>query len=156
MNNKRVYDIQQAINRLQNYCALQDRCQQEVLQKMQEWGLLERTQHHILELLISDNFVDEARYAKSFCRGKFRINKWGKIKITQALRSKNISENCIKLGLAEIEDSAYLHTLEELYQKQKNIVKGANWIIKQSKIVNFLLQKGFERGLIWDIINKDK
>ena len=104
MRNKRVYDIKIALERLKNFCALQDRCQFDVIQKMKEWGLLELTQDHILEILITDKYIDEERYAQSFCRGKFRIKKWGRIKITNELRKKQISNICINKGLKEIED----------------------------------------------------
>ena len=87
MHNKRVYDIKIALERLKNFCTLQDRCQFDVIQKMKEWGLLELTQDHILEILITDKFIDEKRYAQSFCRGKFRIKKWGRIKITNELKN---------------------------------------------------------------------
>ena len=90
MNDKRVYDIQIAIERLKNYCALQDRCQWDVTQKMNEWGLLEMTQNHILEILIQEKYIDEERFAESFCRGKFLIKKWGKIKISNELKKKKI------------------------------------------------------------------
>ena len=54
MHNKRVYDISIAIERIKNYCALQDRCQWDVLEKMREWGLQQTTKDHILEILIND------------------------------------------------------------------------------------------------------
>ena len=66
MRNKRVYDIKIALERLKNFCTLQDRCQFDVIQKMKEWGLLELTQDHILEILITDKYIDEERYAQSF------------------------------------------------------------------------------------------
>ena len=103
MHNKRVYDIKIAIERLKNYCALQDRCQWDVTQKMKEWGLLEMTQNHILEILIQEKYVDEERFTQSFCRGKFLIKKWGKVKITNELKKKKISDICIKKGLEEID-----------------------------------------------------
>ena len=90
MHDKRVYDLKMAIERLKNYCALQDRCQWDVTQKMKEWGLLEMTQNHILEILIQEKYVDEERFAQSFCRGKFIIKKWGKVKITNELKKKKI------------------------------------------------------------------
>ena len=81
MPNKRVYNIKIAIERIKNYCALQDKCQWDVIQKMQEWGLIRNSQNQILALLIQEKYIDEERYSRSFCRGKFRIKKWGKVKI---------------------------------------------------------------------------
>ena len=154
MQSKRVYDIKIAIKRLQHYCAQQDRCQWDVLEKMKEWGLQTATQDHILELLITDNFVNEERYAASFCRGKFRIKKWGKIKIINELKRKQISSICINNGLKEIEDEAYFTLLDKLYKQKKLTVKETNHFIQKTKIAKFLLQRGFESNLVWEKVNE--
>jgi regulatory protein len=154
MRNKRVYDIKIAIERLKNFCALQDRCQFDVIQKMKEWGLLELTQDHVLEILITDKYIDEERYAQSFCRGKFRIKKWGKMKITNELRKKQISNICINKGLEEIEDKEYEILLNNLLEKKNNSLKDKNYFARKKKIASFLIQRGFEGNLVWDKIRE--
>ena len=154
MSNKRVYDIKIAIERLKNFCALQDRCQFDVIQKMKEWGLLEFTQDHILEILITEKYIDEERYAQSYCKGKFRIKKWGKIKITNALKKKKISSICIEKGLKEIEDVEYEILLNNLLEKKNNNLKDKNHFTRKKKIASFLIQRGFEGNLVWDKIRE--
>ena len=156
MPNKRVYDIKIAIERLRNYCALQDKCQWDVIQKMQEWGLLKISQDHILELLIHQKYVDEERYSRSFCRGKFRIKKWGKIKITNELKKKYISEVCITKGLEEINDSEYQEELDKQYHKKNATLKEKNQFIKKKKIAVYLISKGYESNLVWDKLRELK
>ena len=119
MCKKRVYNIEIAIERLKNYCSLEDKCQWDVKQKMKEWGLPKISQDQIMELLINQKYIDEERYSKSFCRGKFKIKKWGKIKITNELQKKNISELYIAKGLEEINDAEYHKELDKQYQKKK-------------------------------------
>ncbi len=154
MQSKRVYDINIAISRLQNYCALQDRCQWDVIEKMKEWGLQEATQNHILELLINEKYVDEERFAVSFCRGKFRIKKWGKQKITTALKRKQISNVCINKGLAEIDNQEYHTLLDKLYHQKNNSLNEKNIFIRKNKISNFLIQRGFEANLVWEKVQE--
>ena len=154
MHNKRVYDLKIAIERLKNYCALQDRCQWDVTQKMKEWGLLEMTQNHILEILIQEKYVDEERFAQSFCRGKFIIKKWGKVKITNELKKKKISDICIKKGLEEIELSEYNLLLENLLTKKNDTLRDKNHFTRKSKLARFLIQRGFEGNLVWDKIRE--
>ena len=156
MPNKRVYDIKIAIERLRNYCALQDKCQWDVIQKMQEWGLLKISQDHILELLIQQKYVDEERYSRSFCRGKLRIKKWGKIKITNELKKKYISEVCITKGLEEINDSEYQEELDKQYHKKNATLKEKNQFIKKKKIAVYLISKGYESNLVWDKLRELK
>lgn len=154
MHNKRVYDIKIAIERLKNYCALQDRCQWDVAQKMKEWGLLEMTQNHILEILIQEKYVDEERFAQSFCRGKFLIKKWGKVKITNELKKKKISDICIKKGLEEIDLTEYDLLLENLLTKKNDTLRDKNHFTRKSKLARFLIQRGFEGNLVWDKIRE--
>ena len=154
MHNKRVYDINIAIERIKNYCALQDRCQWDVIQKLREWGLQQATKDHILEILITDKFIDEERFSISFCRGKFRIKNWGKRKIINELRRKQISNICINTGLKEINEKEYDLVLEKLFYQKERSIKDKNQFIRKTKIANFLIQRGFENNLVWDKIRE--
>ena len=154
MPDKRVYDLTIALDRIKRYCALQDRCQWDVLQKLTEWGLQQATKDYILEILITDKFVDEERFATSFCRGKFKIKNWGKRKITNALKRKNISTICINIGLQEIDDNEYNQVLEKLFYQKKDALKDKNHFTRKTKIANFLIQRGFESNLVWDKIRE--
>jgi regulatory protein len=154
MHNNRVYDISIAIERIKNYCALQDRCQWDVIQKLREWGLQQATKDHILEILITNKFIDEERFSTSFCRGKFRIKNWGKRKIVNELRRKQISSICINTGLKEINDKEYDLVLEKLFYQKEKSIKDKNQFIRKTKIANFLIQRGFENNLVWDKIRE--
>ena len=123
MQNKRVYKISNAISRIKDYCALQDRCQWDVRQKLNEWGLLENTKDIIMMELINDGFIDEERFSRSFCRGKFQIKKWGRRKIEFELKMKKISSVCIKKGMEEIEMEEYLRQLENQVEKKNRLLK---------------------------------
>src|SRR3954470_11095456 len=97
---------QQAKEKIQRYCAYQERCHQEVRHKLFEFGLYQSEVDEILTGLITDGFLNEERFAKAFAGGKFRMKKWGRIKITHELEARNISKNCIRTGLLEIDDEA--------------------------------------------------
>ena len=156
MQNNKVYTVKEATERIQSYCAIQDRCQWEVERKMKEWGVSEIIIKNILTDLILEKFVDEQRFSESFCRGKFRIKRWGKVKIKNELKIKKISKNCIDKGLLQIENKEYLEVLKYLYIKKRNSLKDTNQFIRKGKIAKHLQQKGFESNMIWELINKDK
>lgn len=134
----------QAKLRAEKYCAYQDRCHQEVKQKLREWGIRESVADDILVDLISDGFLDEERFARSFARGKFRIKKWGRIKITNELRKRNISAACIKCGLSEIEEDEYINTARYLIERRRETHKGENLF----ELKTYLYGKGYERDVI--------
>ena len=156
MQNKKVYTVKEAIERIQSYCAIQDRCQWDVERKMKEWGISDEIIKNILTDLILEKFVDEQRFSESFCRGKFRIKKWGKVKIENELKIKNISNSCINKGLLQIEKKEYIKVLKDLYLKKRESLKDTNQFIRKGKIAKHLQQKGFESKLVWELINKDK
>jgi len=156
MQNNKVYTVKDATERIQSYCAIQDRCQWEVERKMKEWGISDEIIENISTDLILEKFVDEQRFAESFCRGKFRIKRWGKVKIKNELKIKKISENCIDKGLSQINNKEYMQVLKNIYIKKRNSLKDTNQFIRKGKIAKHLQYKGFESNLIWELINKDK
>ena len=156
MQNNKVYTVKEATERIQSYCAIQDRCQWEVEKKMKEWGISDEIIENILTDLILDKFVNEERFSEYFCRGKFRIKRWGKVKIKNELKIKKISNNCIDKGLLQIEKKEYMKVLKDLYLKKRDSLKDTNQFIRKGKIAKHLQQKGFESKLIWELINKDK
>ncbi len=129
---------------------MQDRCQWDVRNKLTEWGLLENTKDIIMIELINDSFIDEERYARSFCRGKFRIKKWGRRKIEFELKKKNISSVCIKKGMEEIDMEEYLMELGVQAEKKNNLIKEKNHFKRKTKLAKYLINKGFESNLVWD------
>lgn len=156
MQKNKAYNIKEVTDRIQSFCALQDRCQWEVEKKMREWGVEEDIIKNILTDLILEKFIDEQRFSESFCRGKFRIKRWGKLKIKNELKIRKISTSCINKGLDQILDKEYYSVLKELYEKKKNSLKDKNQFIQKGKIIKFLQQKGYENDLIWELINRDK
>ena len=156
MQKNKTYNIKETTEKIQSFCALQDRCQWEVENKMRQWGVEEYIIENIVTDLILEKFIDEQRFSESFCRGKFRIKRWGKVKIKNELTLRKISFSCIQKGLEQIKDKEYYSVLKELYEKKNSSIKDKNQFIKKGKIVKYLQQKGFESNLIWELINKDK
>ena len=134
MQNNKQYNVREVTERIQSFCAIQDRSQYEVKKKMRDWGVEEYIIDNIVADLIIEKFIDERRFAESFCRGKFRIKKWGKIKIKNELKKRRISNSCINKGLEQIDLKEYSLLLNELFKKKKNSIKEKNKFIRNGKI----------------------
>lgn len=154
MKNHKVYDIKEATRKIQSYCMKQERCQSEVEDKLKQWGVMDISIPKIMPKLILEKFIDEERFCKSFCRGKFKIKKWGKVKILNELKKRNISDHYITKGMQQINDLEYHNTLLLLFEKKNMSIKNENGFIKKGKIAKYLQQKGFEINLIWKLINQ--
>ena len=153
MKNK-SYSVTEAKVKLQQYCAYQDRCHKEVIEKLQNMHMIPQAIDVIVTELIQDNFLNEERFAKSFARGKFRIKKWGRLRITRELKLRQISKYNIDTALKEIEETAYLNTLEELAKKRNDAVKESNPYKRKKKIADYLLYRGWEPHLVYEKINE--
>ena len=156
MPEKRFFDITTVVEKFKKYCSKQDKCQWDVIKKMKQEGIDKKIQNKILKILNQQDYINEERYAKSFCRGKFRIKKWGKIKIINELKKKNILHLYISKGLLEINDNEYMEELNIQYQKKKNNINEKNEFIKNKKIASYLINKGYESNFVWDKIRKLK
>ena len=143
---------EQVIQRIRHYCAYQERAQQEVRDKLYELGMTKNEVEEIIADLISDNFLNEARFAGSFAGGHFRIKSWGKQKIKYALQQKRVSPVNIKKALNSIEEAAYKKTLLSLATKKWNSLKAERGMSRMAKTNSFLNQRGFESALIMPIL----
>ncbi len=146
----------QALIKAQMSCAYQERCQQEIRDKLYEWGLHSNEVENIIADLISTNFLNEERFAKAFAGGKFRIKKWGKVKIKIELKKRKISDYCIRKGLAEIDDKEYINTLKDVISKKLKENSKGKIQIRNYKAAQYAQSRGFEGDLIWDIIKQEE
>ena len=142
----------QALIKAANYCAYQERCHNEVLEKLSEWGIWGIDAQEILLTLIEQNYLNEERFAIAFAGGKFRVKHWGKVKIKLELKQRDISEYCLNKALNEISDQDYLHTLNEQIDKKWAETKDKNLLSKRAKVARYVIGKGFEQDLIWNIL----
>lgn len=144
----KVYDLKVARQKIQAFCAYQERCHQDVLKKLKSWGLFSDSIDMLLGELIANQFLNEERFSKSFSRGKFRIKKWGRIKISLELKRRNIHETLINYALNEINEQDYFNTLLVLLKKKDRLEKEPNLIKRKAKLTRYLVTRGFEFALI--------
>ena len=122
--------------------------------KLKSWGLIQEAIDVLITELIQFNFLNEERYARSFARGKFRIKKWGKMKIRMALKKRDVYFKCIDLAMLEIDDKTYLNTLKHLLQKKNETLKETNSYKRKIKLTRYLVTKGYEYDLIRDALEE--
>lgn len=144
----------QALIRLQKYCAYQDRCHSEVRSKIMELGVFGEDLENIIVLLIGDNFLNEERFARSYARGKFRIKKWGRVRIRQELRRRKISPYCIKKAMLELEEFDYDQKLVDLLEKKDRTLRESDMWKRRGKLAQHAIRKGFETGLVWETVKR--
>lgn len=152
MKTKKSYTVDEATKVMENFCAYQERCHKEIEQKLYDLNMIQAAKEKIILHLMQHNFLNEERFAKAFVRGKFSIKKWGRIKIISDLKFKNISSYNIKTALKEINPDEYHNTLEQLATKKVPLIKEANLYKKRNKLSTFLISKGYESSLVYEVV----
>lgn len=151
MQNNQGISVNDAIKKLEYYCSYQDRCYKEVTMKLKSLGMFQTAIDHILDHLVANNFLNEDRFAKSFARGKHKFKQWGKRRIEQELKFRDISSYNIKTALKEIE-SDYLSNFYDLAERKWQNITEPSLDKKKRKWVDFLIRKGYESNLIFDFL----
>ena len=149
---KKKYTKQEAYTRLSALCAMGEHCCHDIQKKMNNWELPEGADVRIIEKLVKEKFIDENRFAHAFVRDKFRYNRWGKIRIQQELRLRQIPQKHIDEALEEIESDDNLSTLKEIIRKKRPSVKGRNEYEIKAKLIRFALGRGFSMDDITKVI----
>ncbi|MBL4939286.1 MAG: RecX family transcriptional regulator [Lutibacter sp.] len=154
MKNNKSYTVDEAKKALEHYCSYQERCHKEVEKKLYDLKMIPAAKEIIILHLIEHNFLNEERYAKAFARGKFSIKNWGKIRIINELKYRNISQYNIKTALNEIDEFDYINCLKKIAIKKFSLIKELNSYKKKNKLITYLISKGFESDLVYKVIKE--
>lgn len=151
----KTYTVDEAIKRMERYCAYQERCHKEVHQKMYEMRMIPEAVDHIISHLLQHNFLNETRFSQAFARGKFRTKKWGRIRIVRELKFREISKFNIQIALKEILDSEYYKTFEDLAEKRlRQLESEKDLQKKRKKFADYMFYRGWESELVYGKVNE--
>lgn len=149
---KSTYTFEEARSLMERYCAYQERSQLEVNRKLADLGMIREINERIELHLYQHDFLNEERFSRAFARGKFRIKKWGRVRIIRELKLHGVSDRNVQLGLSEIDDEEYENTMHDLLEKKYIEVKDPHIYRKRKKVCDFMLRRGFESERVYAII----
>jgi regulatory protein len=146
---QKALTINEIKKKMEHYCAYQERCHDEVALKLRSFGTSSAESDEIIVHLINENFLNETRFAQSFARGKHRIKHWGKVRIINELKARNITQYNITTALKEITPDEYDASFHQLAEKHWDSLPERNTLKKRKKFCDFLLRKGYESDLVY-------
>lgn len=155
MQIKKEMTAQQAFQRLAALCAKGEHCQQDMLEKMRQWGVSDEEQAEVMQRLVGERYVDDERFARAFVNDKIRYNKWGRRKVEQALWQKRIDPSTAQAVLDEVGDEEYLNALRPLLQQKRRSTKAQSEYELTTKLIKFALGRGFTMDIIKQCIETD-
>jgi regulatory protein len=139
---------EQALPKIKHYCTYQERSHKEVKEKLYGFGLYKTDVEELMAQLIEEDYLNEERFAMQYAGGKFRMKQWGRVQIQRGLKERQVSTYCIRRAMTEISDVDYEKTLQRLAEKKWDTLKGEQYLSREGKTRNYLLQKGYEPALI--------
>lgn len=151
---KKITDPKVALTKIESWCAYQERCQQEVRDKLYAWGLWPDAIENIIAELISRNFLNEERFAVAYAGGKFRIKKWGRQKIKMELKKRQVPDTIIRKALKEIGEDDYDSALEKTLAAKWKAEKEAHPLKKKMKVMRYMISRGYETDAVMGAISK--
>ena len=144
--------LKDALRKAASFCVYQERTQQEVRERLTDWGITGDDAEAVIAELIEQNYLNEERFARAFAGGKFRVKNWGKRKIRQHLQQRGISGYNLEQAMHEIEPDDYRQALAEILEKKRSSIKDDNPLIVKQKLARFALSKGYEAELVWQML----
>lgn len=154
MVQKKYLTKEEALQKLKQYCAYQERSHSEAVQKLWDLGVRKTEHDEIVSALIEEDYLNEERFAVQYAGGRFRMKDWGRKKIFYALKEKKISTYCINKAMKAIPEEDYAKKLHSLAEKKYNALKGEQYLVRKKKTTDYLLQKGYEPELITGAVNR--
>ena len=151
---KKECTVEEARLKAEAYCAMSEHCTDDVCRKLEQWGAPLAEFDSILEHLKKEKYVDNRRYAIAFVRDKYRFNQWGRIKIAQSLRMKQIGSEEINLAMEEVDEAEYLDILTSAIRRKLPTIKAVNDYERRGKLVRFAVGRGYEVEKILQCLNR--
>jgi len=147
MIDKAIYD------KLTSYCAYQERCAEDVRQKLQKLKEDKINFTDYITRLKAENFLNDERFVKYFVAGHEK-KKWGKTKMKMALLRKRIDASLIKIYLDDMDEDSYDEQIRVIAEKKWNSIKGKSLRDKKTKLLRYLLSKGYEMNKALDAMKQ--
>jgi len=153
MENKDL-TVKETYVQMARLCSRSEQCSSDIKRKILVVGHYDEVADEIIDVLKNENFLNDERYVKAYVADKFRINKWGKIKMRYYLKGKGLPDEVIQAGLDEIDDEKYKQVLLKILKDKAKSVKKKNKFEKMGQVIRFAQSRGFEPEMIHRYLNK--
>lgn len=144
----------EALSSLMRLCSRAEKSSGDALRLMRTWGVAEEERQGVLDRLIAQRFIDDARYAEAYTREKSVMAGWGVRKIAEQLRLKGISRDIITSTLAKLDADEQVERLEAKLIKKMRTTKSASTYELRGKLLRYGLTLGYDYDAVMEVIDR--
>lgn len=145
--------VQQAYSKMAQLCSRSEQCSADIRRKILAYEIVDEIVDEMIEKLIAEKYIDDQRYVRAYVNDKFKINKWGKVKMRHYLRQKGLSDDVIQIGLDQINEEKYKMLLVKTMKAKAKSIKGKDKFTKMGQVIRYAQNRGFEPQLIHRYMN---
>lgn len=134
-------------------CARQECSRRDISTKLVGKGATAAEAREVVDRLVSEGFIDDARYARAFVADKFRFEHWGRVKISYMLHLKGLPDNVVDEALQQIDEAQYAETLKDFLEGKLRTVRAATPYALRQKVARAAISRGFEPDLVFQVLD---
>jgi regulatory protein len=146
--------VKEAYSKMAQLCSRSEQCTADIRRKMTVYELVDEIVEEVIVKLKKDKFIDDNRFVKAYVSDKFRLNKWGKIKMRHYLKMKGLPDSLIRETLDSIDEEKYIATLLKTMKDKAKTIKEKDKFKKMGQIIRFTQNRGFEPELLHRHLNE--
>ena len=150
--NAKPLAYEQALQRLAALCSQSEHSSAEARRKALSWGLSDAEADKLVDYLIDEQYIDDARYCRAFAHDKLRYNHWGRFKIGQILHLQGLTQEDIRNALSSIDEEEYEKIITDVLQAKARQLGKEEPYARRIKLMRHAAGKGFEKGVIMDAL----
>lgn len=151
---RRTKTPEQALSSLMRLCARAEKSSGDALRLMRGWGVDEADSRRVLDTLIKQGFIDDARYADAYVREKMRLSGWGVYKIRQSLSAKGVPRDVAEQALSQYGRDDQRGRLQEMLEKKSRSVKAKDAYDLRAKLMRYGMSLGYEYADVADAVER--
>ncbi len=146
------YKLASVLHKMKSLCSRQEKSCFDIRQKLLKQKISSNDQDEIIHILLEEGFINELRFANAYVHDKFRINRWGRVKIAHQLKCKKIPPGVIFEALQQIDEDEYMQSLQKTLQLKMKTEKREN--CTKAKLFRFIKARGFEPNISLSMIDE--
>ena len=143
----------EVFSKMAQLCSRSEQCSADIRKKIMAFEIVDEIVDEIITKLIEEKFIDDERYVRAYINDKFKINKWGKLKMRYYLHAKGLSDEIIEKGLDSLDDEKYKSLLIKTMKAKAKSIRDKDKYKKMGQIIRFTQNRGFEPELIHRYLN---
>ena len=138
---------EKAYRRAAAACARREYCRTDWLRKFAAAGLGRLEAEEAVARLVGEGFIDEGRYARAYVHDKVAFDRWGPVKIRQALRAKGLGDDDIDQALAGVKHAETAESLRRLLQERARRLHDDDPRTRRMKLLRLAAARGYDAHL---------